>query len=58
VWADASNSNTVDIGNLPPGEHKVKIGLVDAIHKPFPGQEVTLTFTVPESAQMQHTTEN
>ena len=47
VWADASDSNTVDIGNLPPGDHKVKIGLVDANHNLFPGQEVTLNFTVP-----------
>ena len=31
-----------------PGEHKVKISLVDAIHKVFPGQIVTLMFTVPQ----------
>ena len=23
-WADASDNNTVDIANFPPGEHKVK----------------------------------
>ena len=46
-WADASDNNTVDIAGLPPGEHKVKIELVDANHKVFPGQVVTLTFTVP-----------
>src|SRR5262245_19729044 len=28
VWADTSNNNTVDIGGLPPGPHKVKIELV------------------------------
>ena len=47
LWADASDNNTVDIAGLPPGEHKVKIELVDANHKVFPGQVVTLTFTVP-----------
>jgi hypothetical protein len=48
-WADTSDSNTVDIANLPPGQHKVKIQLVDANHNVFPGQEVTQTFTVPDS---------
>jgi len=47
-WADASDNNTVDIAGLPPGDHKVKIALVDANHKPFPGQAVTLRFTVPQ----------
>ena len=46
-WADASDNNTVDIAGLPPGQHKVKIALVDANHNVFPGQVVTLTFTVP-----------
>jgi len=47
-WADASDNNTVDLAGLPPGEHKVKISLVDANHQVFPGQVVTLTFTVPQ----------
>ncbi|HXV24659.1 MAG TPA: DUF6130 family protein [Alphaproteobacteria bacterium] len=46
-WADASDNNTVDMAGLPPGEHKVRIELVDANHKVFPGQVVTLTFTAP-----------
>jgi hypothetical protein len=46
-WADASDNNTVDIAGLAPGDHKVKIQLVDANHNVFPGQEVTLAFTVP-----------
>jgi hypothetical protein len=50
-WADASDNNTVDIAGLPPGQHKVKIELVDADHKVFPGQVVTLTFTVPGPAR-------
>ena len=49
-WADTSDSNTIDIANLVPGEHKVRIVLVDPTHNPFPGQEVTLRFTVPEGA--------
>jgi len=47
-WADPSNVNTIDIAGLPPGPHKVKIALVDANHNVFPGQVVTLTFTVPD----------
>ena len=46
-WADASDNNTVDIAGLPPGQHKVKIELVDANHNVFPGQSRTVTFTVP-----------
>lgn len=52
-WADASDNNTIDIAGLPPGEHRVKITLVDANHNPFPGQVVTLTFAVPGSANTQ-----
>ena len=47
-WADASDNNTVDIAGLPAGPHKVTIALVDADHNVFPGQVVTLTFSVPE----------
>jgi hypothetical protein len=47
-WADASDNNTIDIAGLPPGQHKVKISLVDTNHNVFPGQVVALTFTVPE----------
>jgi hypothetical protein len=46
-WADASDNNTVDLAGLPPGPHKVTIQLVDANHNVFPGQVVTLNFTVP-----------
>jgi hypothetical protein len=48
-WADASDNNTVDIAGLPPGQHKVKIELVDPNHSVFPGQVVTLRFTVPRN---------
>ena len=47
-WADASDNNTIDIAGLPPGQHKVKIQLVDANHNVFPGHIVTLAFTVPD----------
>jgi hypothetical protein len=47
-WADASDNNTIDIAGLRPGQHKVKIQLVGANHNVFPGQVVTLSFTVPE----------
>jgi hypothetical protein len=53
-WADASDSNTIDIANLTPGEHKVRIVLVDAAHNPFPEQEVTLRFTIPEGVHIAH----
>ncbi|CAA9582635.1 MAG: hypothetical protein AVDCRST_MAG88-3540 [uncultured Thermomicrobiales bacterium] len=49
-WADASDNNTVDIANLPPGPHKVTIQLVDSDHNVFPGQVVTHSFTIPQSA--------
>ena len=53
-WADASDNNTVDIANLPPGQHKVKIQLVNANHEVFPGQSKTLTFTIPNAASGGH----
>ena len=49
-WADASDNNTVDIAGLPPGEHKVKIELVNANHEVFAGQSKTLRFTIPDGA--------
>ncbi|HEX8271461.1 MAG TPA: DUF6130 family protein [Longimicrobiaceae bacterium] len=49
-WADASDNNTIDIANFPPGTHKVTIQLVDPDHNVFPGQEVTHTFTIPARA--------
>jgi hypothetical protein len=51
VWVEASENNTIDIGNLPPGQHKVKVELVDANHRGYPNAQVTtLTFVVPNSA--------
>ena len=47
-WADAGDNNTIGIANLPPGQHKVTIQLVDADHNGFPGQSKTVTFTIPK----------
>jgi hypothetical protein len=54
LWADASDNNTVDIAGFPPGEHKVKIDLVNANHEVFPGQSVMVTFTVPATQGKGH----
>ncbi len=53
-WADSSDNNTIDIAGLPPGQHKVKIELVDANHNVFPGQSKTVTFTIPKGASLSH----
>ena len=52
LWADASDNNTVDIAGFPPGEHKVKIDLVNANHEIL--QSVVTTFTVPARQGKQH----
>ena len=54
LWADSSDLGTIDMAELPPGQHKVKIELVDANHNVFPGQVATVTFTVPAREQMSH----
>ena len=46
LWADTSNSNTIDIFGLPPGPHKVTIDLVDANHNLYPGQRKVVSFTI------------
>jgi hypothetical protein len=53
-WADASDTGTIDIKDLPPGQHKVMIDLVDGNHQLFPGQSVTVTFTVPNTESHAH----
>jgi hypothetical protein len=49
-WADASDTGTIDIKDLPPGQHTVRIDLVDGNHQLFPGQSKIVTFTVPVTA--------
>ena len=53
-WADPSDINTIDMAGLPPGEHKVKITLVNANHEAFPGQSKTVKFTIPKGAKSLH----
>ena len=57
LWADASDINTIDLAGVPPGQHKVRIELVNANHQVFPGCAMcsqTVTFTVPETASTAH----
>ena len=49
LWAHMSN-NPIDVALLPPGPHKIRIELVNAIHQDVPGQSKTVTFTIPEGA--------
>jgi hypothetical protein len=53
-WADTSDNNTIDVVGLPPGPHKLLAELVDATHLAFPGQSVTVTFTVPDAVPHMH----
>jgi hypothetical protein len=46
-WANASDTGTIDIKDLPPGQHTIRIDLVDGNHQLFPGQSKTVTVTVP-----------
>ncbi len=50
VWADASNINTVDVAELPPGPHKIQIDLVNPNHEVFPGQSKVVEVTIPKPA--------
>jgi hypothetical protein len=51
-WADTSDSNTIDLVGLPPGQHKVLIELVNSEHHPFTGR--TVAFTVPDAGSRMH----
>jgi hypothetical protein len=48
-WADFSN-NPIDVAFLPPGPHKIRIELVNAIHQGVPGLSKIVTFTIPKGA--------
>lgn len=53
LWADPSGVNTIDLAGVPPGQHKLRVDLVNANHQVFPGCTMcsqTVTFTVPEAA--------
>ena len=49
-WEAAADNSTVDIADLPPGEHKVTIQLAGPDHSAFSGQVVTHAFSVPNDA--------
>lgn len=48
-WGEFSDTNTIVVVGLPPGEHKVLIELADPEHRVLAGQAVT--FTVPAPAK-------
>ena len=49
LWAHMSTA-PIDVALLPPGPHKIRIELVNAIHQGIPGQSKTVTFTIPKGA--------
>jgi hypothetical protein len=52
-WADFSeNVQTVVVVGLPPGQHKLTIGLADTNHHVY--TEQTVTFTVPDTGSHSH----
>ena len=48
-WGDFSDTGTLVVVGLPPGQHKVLIELADPEHRIFTAQ--TVTFTVPAPAK-------
>jgi hypothetical protein len=42
-----TGGETVTLVGLPPGPHKVRFQLADAIHRPIPGASQVVEFTVP-----------
>ena len=49
LWAHMSTA-PIDVALLPPGPHKIRIELVNAIHQSVPEQSKTVTFTIPAGA--------
>lgn len=49
LWAHMSTA-PIDVALLPPGQHKIRIELVNAVHQGVPEQSKTVTFTIPEGA--------
>jgi len=49
LWAHMSTA-PIDVALLPPGQHKIRIELVNAIHQSIPYQSKTVAFTIPEGA--------
>ena len=40
----------IDVALLPPGPHKIKIELVNAVHQGVVEQSKTVAFTIPQGA--------
>jgi hypothetical protein len=56
-WVEASDNNTISVAGLPPGQHKMLVELVNAVHRVFPGCaecSKTVTFTVSETQSHPH----
>jgi hypothetical protein len=56
-WVEANDVNTISVAGLPPGQHKMRVELVDAQHHVFTGCSEcrqTVTFTVPEATSHSH----
>jgi hypothetical protein len=56
-WVEASDNNTISVAGLPPGQHKLRVELVNAEHHVFAGCAEctqTVTFTVPETTFHPH----
>jgi hypothetical protein len=51
-WADTSDTSTIVVVGLPPGQHKVLVELANPEHHVFTGQ--TVTFTVPGTVSHSH----
>ena len=51
-WADASDSNTIDLVGLPPGPHKVLIELANPVHHVLTRE--TVRFVVPPRQTAAH----
>ena len=56
-WVEASDNNTISVAGLPPGQHKLRVELVNAEHHVFAGCaecRQTVTFTVPATTSPPH----
>jgi hypothetical protein len=53
-WADASDTGTIDVKDLSPGQHTIRVDLVDGNHQLFPGQSKTITVVVPATTAHAH----
>lgn len=49
-----SSGDTVIFVGLPPGPHKVRFELADAVHRPIPGCSQVVEFVVPPTQTMHH----